>query len=181
MAETKNKIYSNLNVVEFIDALTGNIDLILPLYQRDASWSEELRKSFLKKIDKNKTFLNSIILVKKCDDSLKFEVVDGQQRLLSLLINDESDLQKPLEIQINSFSLRLIREFDEFLDIDPIQITCVLKTPISIGLFTITCLPESSCFRTSTSTRANFLFLTNSLDEHFRQTRTMKNSNSLKH
>ena len=124
MAETKNKIYSNLNVVEFIDALTGNIDLILPLYQRDASWSEELRKSFLKKIDKDKTFLNSIILVKKCDDSLKFEVVDGQQRLLSLLINDESDLQKPLEIQINSYCLRLIREFDEFLDIDPIQTTC---------------------------------------------------------
>ncbi len=124
MAETKNKIYSNLNLVEFIDALKGNIDLVLPLYQRDASWSEELRKSFLKKIDKDKTFLNSIILVKKCDDSLKFEVVDGQQRLLSLLINDESDLQKPLEIQINSYCLRLIREFDEFLDIDPIQTTC---------------------------------------------------------
>lgn len=70
MAETKNKIYSNLNLIEFIDALKGNIDLVLPLYQREASWSEKLRKSFLKKIDKDKTFLNSIILVKKCDDSL---------------------------------------------------------------------------------------------------------------
>lgn len=127
MVETKNKIYNNQNLVEFIDALKGNIDLILPLYQRDVSWSEELRKSFLKKIDKDKTFLNSIVLVKKCDNSLKFEVVDGQQRLLSLLINDESDLQKPLEIQINSYRLRLIREFDEFLDIEPIQITCNIR------------------------------------------------------
>ena len=50
MVETKNKIYNNQNLVEFIDAQKGNIDLILPLYQRDASWSEELRKSFLKKI-----------------------------------------------------------------------------------------------------------------------------------
>lgn len=56
MAETKNKIYSNLNVVEFIDALTGNIDLILPLYQRDASWSEELRKSFLKRSTRIRRF-----------------------------------------------------------------------------------------------------------------------------
>ncbi len=71
---------------------TGLISYELPEYQRDYCWKDEqvnqlwedLNRAFKNKDNYSNYFLGSIILVKKNDNL--FEIVDGQQRITTLMI-----------------------------------------------------------------------------------------------
>ena len=89
---------------------SGNNQYIIPPYQRQYSWQEEqcselfedLKRAFLE-YSKDGYFLGNIIIAKNSDDKNKLEVIDGQQRLITLTLfikvlltqdNENDDLKK---------------------------------------------------------------------------------------
>ncbi len=71
----------------------GERSFIIPDYQRGYSWEQDQRKDLLKDIEYGMSgdyshYTGTLVAVKKCSirDNDRFEIVDGQQRLTTLII-----------------------------------------------------------------------------------------------
>ena len=71
----------------------GKRSFIIPDYQRGYSWEQDQRKDLLKDIEYGMSggyshYTGTLVAVKKCtiQDNDRFEIVDGQQRLTTLII-----------------------------------------------------------------------------------------------
>ena len=95
--------------------------LFIPDYQREIRWTKEILFSLMNDIAHNSKFLGNIILSHK--DEKNFEIIDGQQRIVSLLMlvdyireNYEKEITDKLQFIItsslmaNELFLRISRE-----------------------------------------------------------------------
>lgn len=87
--------------------------LFIPDYQREIRWTKEILFSLMNDIAHNSKFLGNIILSHK--DEKNFEIIDGQQRIVSLLMlvdyirenyeKEITDIEETVEVSLNGFSL----------------------------------------------------------------------------
>lgn len=99
------------------DIFSGKEQYIIPPYQRAYSWGdvqcsellEDLKQAYEEeKETKDGYFLGNIVIAKSTEDKIKLEVIDGQQRLITLTLlikalfhfdKDNTDLQNALKIK----------------------------------------------------------------------------------
>lgn len=120
---------------------SGNFDenkrkLVIPLYQREYKWNDENILALLNDIKKSSKFLGNIILE---ETNSQYEIVDGQQRITTLLLMLSSLYNKysgsPLEQQdivqyIKPYNNQIILindSVDEFLTFDENEIFVSIK------------------------------------------------------
>lgn len=124
MKEIKKPIVRiNLNLQEFFEAEKSGLRInddeiltfVIPLYQREYSWAESEIKSFTDQFKNNEScFLGSIIL-QRTSEPYSFEIIDGQQRLTTLLNLSSSNKDSIYGIfKLDDRKIRLIREFDKW-------------------------------------------------------------------
>jgi len=122
------------------DMLEPQFTFEVPDYQREFSWGEKEIGDFLKDIFKiygdrriTKYFLGATVLIADNEDNTKYYIIDGQQRMTTLIIfltalkekfqnigeDDEANLiQKPyLQTNENKYKLTLNRNNEEFFKI----------------------------------------------------------------
>lgn len=120
----KPDVRINQNLIEFFeeeispfsDEQTPTLSFTVPLYQREYAWGEEEKKLFCDnlKSDKNCTFLGTIIL-QRSDNPFIFKIIDGQQRLTTLL-NLNSSGKYPIygTFNVKTKKISLQRSFDKW-------------------------------------------------------------------
>ena len=114
----------NQNLIEFFeeeishysDEQTPTLSFTVPLYQREYAWGVEEKKLFCDtlKSDKSCEFLGTIIL-QRSDNPFIFEIIDGQQRLTTLL-NLNSSGKDPIygTFKVENKKISLQRSFDKW-------------------------------------------------------------------
>ena len=120
----KPDVRINQNLIEFFDEESLNygekqdptLTLTIPLYQREYAWGVEEKKLFCDtlKSDKGCEFLGTIIL-QRSDNPFIFEIIDGQQRLTTLL-NLNSSGKDPIygTFKVKNKKISLQRSFDKW-------------------------------------------------------------------
>ena len=120
----KPKVRINQNLIEFFEEELLNhgkeqdptLALTIPLYQREYSWGPDEKKLFSDSLKNNSgcTFMGTIIL-QTGDCPCTFEVIDGQQRLTTLL-NLNSRNKNPIygTFKFKNKKISLERSFDKW-------------------------------------------------------------------
>lgn len=120
----KPKVRINQNLIEFFEEELLNcgekqdstLTFTIPLYQREYSWGPDEKKLFSNNLKNNSgcTFMGTIIL-QRSNSPFTFEVIDGQQRLTTLLnLNspDKDQIYGIFKFKNNKISLERI--FDKW-------------------------------------------------------------------
>lgn len=97
------------------------VELQIPLFQRDLSWDQSLISEFKASYEDQETFLGTIVLLEspqlqESSCKKKFIVIDGQQRLSALFTSDFNDpaLQKGIKISIDGLKTEYVSYSREF-------------------------------------------------------------------
>lgn len=70
---------------DVIDSIRGDVKIVIPKYQREYNWKEEKIKTFVNDIYKRSKFLG-IISLERNKEQNTLDVVDGQQRITTLIL-----------------------------------------------------------------------------------------------
>lgn len=89
--------FDDKTLKSFVDAFEDKISLAIPKYQREYTWKNENIKIFVNDIYKNAKFLGIITLEKNKKQST-LDIVDGQQRITTLILFMLSLYNKLIEI-----------------------------------------------------------------------------------
>lgn len=88
-----NDIPMSTNVIKLYgeDGLFNEVRrYVVPEYQRDYSWNEEQLKNFVESIrraiDGEKVFMGTIQFSKENKDDIEYDIVDGQQRIITFIL-----------------------------------------------------------------------------------------------
>ncbi len=109
--EFRNRIENDTkNIIELIKmTLDNTTKLVIPFYQREYVWSQDLIENFLKEIISNKNSSlnigNILISISGSGSVRKYAVVDGQQRLTSIILITNILSKLLSKIDLNKFHL----------------------------------------------------------------------------
>ncbi|MFJ7738071.1 DUF262 domain-containing protein [Lysinibacillus sp. NPDC097287] len=105
-----------INLGEFIDAVkhqlsnsTEESKIFIPMYQRNYKWNRKMAVKLIKdliKAFKSSTSKSIALFTLYIDDKDNIEIVDGQQRMITLLL-----LFKALDMQASFLDLEFVRDF----------------------------------------------------------------------
>lgn len=110
------------NKLENVFTLEENRQYVIPDFQREIRWSKENLIELMLDIKRGSKFLGNVIISEKGDG--KYEIIDGQQRITSLLMllnyirnkfGDDIEVLKTCRLDISSF-LGFSKLFDKCFD-----------------------------------------------------------------